>query len=304
MWSKRQVLQLAALSSIGLLSLTGHNWRRTRLEGSLASPEQSTDPVKQANGMVYRRLGRTGLLVSEVGFGSWGIGGKAYGGVSRQEAKDAMARAEELGCNLVDTAQVYGDSEAVLGEFMVGRRIKWNIATKYSGQAPSLTAVLEQQLRTLRTDYVDLYQLHWVPGDEGGALYDELRRAKRAGKVRFVGVSASTVSSIAYALNQPDIDVIQIPLNLLQPNPFLKSLQGIRERNVGVIVRSSLREGFLTGKYGYGTRFTDPNDRRSQLSSDKIETILDQVERNRQHDVGGHRLPAVVSGGLYGCTGD
>ncbi len=99
--------------------------------------------------MPYRRLGRTDLFVSEIGFGAWGIGGTAYGGVSKQDSLQALARAEELGCNFVDTAQVYGDSEAVLGEFLTGRRDKWPVATKYSGQEPSLTKTPDQQLRTL-----------------------------------------------------------------------------------------------------------------------------------------------------------
>ena len=72
--------------------------------------------------MPYRRFGATGRSVSEVGFGAWAIGGRAYGAVDRQEALRALARAEELGCNLVDTAMVYGDSEAVLGRFLRGRR--------------------------------------------------------------------------------------------------------------------------------------------------------------------------------------
>jgi len=72
--------------------------------------------------MAYRRFGATGLKVSEVSFGAWAIGGKAYGAVDRQDTLRALARAEECGCNLVDTAMIYGDSELVLGEFLRGRR--------------------------------------------------------------------------------------------------------------------------------------------------------------------------------------
>ncbi len=296
MRTTRRMVMLSAVGAIGLLTLGGFNWRRTRVDSSLAVPGPMAAAVRHANGMVYRRLGKTGLQVSEVGFGSWGIGGMAYGAVSRQDAVDALSRAEELGCNFVDTAQVYGNAETLLGEFMQGRRSKWHIATKYSGQAPSLTAVLDQQLRTMRTDYVDLYQLHWVPRSEGAALYEELRKAKQAGKARAVGVSASTVSAIDYASRQPDIDVIQIPFNLLQPNPFLLSIDNIRKREMGVIVRSSLREGFLTGKYGRSARFTDPNDRRSQLAAKELAATLDQVERFRflERDAGSMTLAAIA----------
>ena len=99
--------------------------------------------------MPYRRFGATGLQVSEVGFGAWAIGGKAYGSVDNAESLRALARAEELGCNLVDTAMVYGESEVVLGQFLKGRRDRWIVATKYSYQPAGMTATLEAQLRRL-----------------------------------------------------------------------------------------------------------------------------------------------------------
>jgi aryl-alcohol dehydrogenase-like predicted oxidoreductase len=82
------------------------------------------------------------MEVSEVGFGSWAIGGGSYGVVERAESLRALARAEELGCNFVDTAMAYGESELVIGDFLRGRRDKWIVATKYSGQQPNMTATL------------------------------------------------------------------------------------------------------------------------------------------------------------------
>ena len=82
--------------------------------------------------MKLRDFGSTGIKVSEVGFGAWAIGGQAYGRVDRSESLSALARAEELGCNFVDTARVYGDSELVLGEFLRGRRSRWVVASKFS----------------------------------------------------------------------------------------------------------------------------------------------------------------------------
>ena len=113
--------------------------------------------------MRLREFGTTSMKVSEVGFGSWAIGGQAYGTVNKAESLNALARAEELGCNFVDTALVYGESENVLGEYLAGRRSRWLIATKYSGQEGGLTATVEQQLRNLRTDTIDFYQIHWMP---------------------------------------------------------------------------------------------------------------------------------------------
>lgn len=277
---RRDFLIAGAGALTAITALGWANYHRTRIDGALSEPSLPM-ASSQVGGMPYRRLGNTDLLVSEIGFGAWGIGGKAYGDVSKQDSLQALARAEELGCNFVDTAQVYGDSEAVLGEFLSGRRDRWLVATKYSGQQPSLTTTLEQQLRTLRTDRVDLYQIHWVPRGSDAGLYDELYAIKKSGKARYIGVSASSIGSIEYALKNTDIDVVQLPFNLLEPNPFLGALGVIRASGAGIIIRSSLKEGFLAGKFIRETRFTDPDDQRSKWSRDQIMDTVDQVERFR-----------------------
>ena len=130
------------------------------------------------------------MQVSEVGFGAWAIGGKSYGKVDKQESLNALAKAEELGCNFVDTAMVYGDSEIVLGEFLKGRRDKWLIATKFSGSSEkSLLETANEQLKRLKTDYIDFYQIHWAPRGAQNYLYDELYKLKEQGKTRYIGVS-------------------------------------------------------------------------------------------------------------------
>jgi aryl-alcohol dehydrogenase-like predicted oxidoreductase len=231
--------------------------------------------------MTLRDFGRTGLKVSEVGFGSWGIGGQAYGAVEQQQALSALARAQELGCNFVDTALVYGDSELLLGEFLEGRRSNWIVATKFSGQPEGLTATLETQLKRLRTDIVDFYQLHWVPRGKDESLFDELSRLKQAGKARFIGVSLYTVDDIDFILKRPEIDGVQLAFNLLEPDPFMARVDALRDSGKAVIVRSALREGFLTGKYRRDAKFSDPNDQRHQWSSRKIAQTVDQVDRFR-----------------------
>ena len=139
--------------------------------------------------MRLRQFGSTDLRISEVGFGSWAIGGASYGAVDKSESLRALARAEELGCNFIDTAGVYGESENVIGEFLADRRSRWVVATKYSGQPEGLTALVDTQLKRLRTDVIDLYQLHWMPRGKEEVLFDELARLKQAGKVRYCGVS-------------------------------------------------------------------------------------------------------------------
>jgi len=231
--------------------------------------------------MPYRNLGRTGLSVSEVGFGSWGIGGKSYGATERAESLAALARAEELGCNFFDAAAVYGDSEAILGEFLVGRRDRWIVSTKFSGQREGMTATLEAQLERLRTDHVDFYMIHWRPGEQESALYDELAKLKQSGKARFIGVSLYTQNDIDAVLADDRLDGFMVAVSLLNPDPFLARREQIAASGKAVIARSSLREGFLAGKFTRDTVFSDPADQRSKWTRAQIVEIVDQVEQFR-----------------------
>jgi aryl-alcohol dehydrogenase-like predicted oxidoreductase len=252
--------------------------------GNLSNSAQN----QASHGMNYRSFGKSGVKVSEVGFGAWGIGGTAYGPADRAESLNALARAEELGCNFVDTALTYGDSELVLGGFLRGRRDKWLVATKYSKQPAGLEATLDQQLVRLGIDHVDLYQLHWAPRSKEWSVYEDLLRVKKAGKARLVGVSLYSLTDIDFVLNQTDIDVIQVAFSLLDPDPFLGGLDLIRAKGVGVIVRSTLKEGFLTGKYRRDATFPDPSDQRHTWSAKEIAATVDAAEKFRflEQDVG------------------
>ena len=134
--------------------------------------------------MLTRPFGKTGLQVSERSFGAWAIGGNSFGAVEPTQALRSLAVAEELGCNFVDTAAVYGESEALLGKFLAGRRDRWIVASKYSGQPSGMTAMVDEQLRRLGTDCIDFYQIHWAPRGKDEHLYSELARLKRDGKVQ------------------------------------------------------------------------------------------------------------------------
>lgn len=226
--------------------------------------------------MKYRKLGSTEVKVSEIGFGAWAIGGKSYGAVDEKDALNALTRAEELGCNFVDTAAVYGSSEQVLGKFLKNRREKWVIASKYSGQKEGITATVDQQLRTLRTETIDIYQLHWVPREQ--QLYDELSKLKESGKIRFAGVSLYSENDFDFVLKQSVIDCLQIPFSLLEPYPLLLRYEDICQRKYGIIIRSALKSGFLSGKYNQHTTFTHPNDNRSKMSKKEIVKLSTQVD--------------------------
>jgi aryl-alcohol dehydrogenase-like predicted oxidoreductase len=272
-------------------------WRAKRDNNSLLRylPQREPEVIKTVGMMSYRRFGKTGLEVSEVGFGARPIGGDSYGAVDRAESLRALARAEELGCNFVDTSFGYGDSELVLGEFLRGRRDKWLVATKYSGQKEGMTATLERQLQRLRTEAVDFYQIHWAPQGADEHLYEELYQLKKAGKTRFVGVSLYSVKDIDHVIDHTHIDGIQVAFSLLKPEPFLLRMRRLSESGLAVIVRSSLKEGFLTGKFSRDAKFSDPNDQRNELSSEQIAQIVDRVEHMRflEQEIGSMLLAAV-----------
>ncbi|MGH8864848.1 MAG: aldo/keto reductase [Burkholderiales bacterium] len=241
----------------------------------------SNSDAGMTGGMRLRYFGSTGIKVSEVGFGAWATGGQAYGRVDRSESLNALARAEEYGCNFVDTARVYGDSELVLGEFLRGRRGRWVISTKFSGQPEGMERMIENQLRRLETDAIDFYMIHWAPGKDEQNLYDQLDRIKKAGKARAIGVSLKTANDIDYVLDHTELDGFMVKFSLLDPDPFLARLKRLQERRPAVIVRSALKEGFLTGKYRRDVIFPDPNDQRHGWTREQIEETVDRVERFR-----------------------
>lgn len=278
-FSRRQLVTAGAAAIAGA---GAGLWAALRPEHAyeLAIPAGRPALEKGTAGMPYRRFGKTDLMVSEVGFGGWPIGGDSYGAVERSQALEALARAEELGCNFVDTALVYGDSEVLLGEFLRGRRSKWIVATKFSGQPDGMTRTLEQQLRRLGTDAVDLYQLHWVARDDSADLYAELAKLKSAGKARYIGVSLYSAADIDYALER-HLDAIQIAFSLLDPLPYLARRDRLLAAGPGVIVRSSLKEGFLAGKFQRDAKFTAAGDQRGKWSAQQIAATVDQVERFR-----------------------
>ena len=280
--STRRNLLLAggALVLAGAVAAT-HKYRelqRSAYTRERAVPLQTPQIVGSIGRMPLRAFGATGLQVSEVAFGAWAIGGRAYGSVDSDESLRALARAEELGCNLVDTALVYGDSELVLGGFLKGRRSRWIVASKYSFQSAGMTATLEAQLKRLQTEALDFYQLHSLP--RGHDAYEELFRLKKAGKVRFVGASVYSARNLDEAI-EVGLDGVQVPFSLLEPYPFELRRERLRQSGMAVLVRSSLREGFLTGKFTRDSKFPDPNDQRHDWSRAQIAHTVDEVERFR-----------------------
>lgn len=238
--------------------------------------------------MKYRPLGNTGIQVSEVGFGTWGLGGDAYGPTDDVESRRALARALDEGITFYDTSDMYGNgrSETLLGEVFAGARDRVVIATK-GGMLPHSTFhmpqdfspshlrdALEGSLRRLRTDHVDLYQLH-SPELEVLAKSEEtlhtLEELRRAGKVRALGISTRSPDDAKVAIDEYGFATVQVNFNLLDQRALDNGLLGLAQsRGVGIVVRTPLVFGFLTGQLSGDEKFAG-GDHRANWPKDQLE---------------------------------
>ena len=226
--------------------------------------------------MDYRPLGRTGWNISEISFGSWGIGGDAWGTTQDEESLAALNKAIDLGVNFIDTADVYGEgrserliaqmrrqrSEQIIVATKAGRKLNPHVATGYNRQ--NLTNFVEQSLRNLQTDALDLLQLHCPPSEvyempQVFALLDDLMKE---GKIRYYGVSVERVDEALKAIEYPNVQSVQIIFNMFRFKPAEQFFPAARERQVGILARVPLASGLLSGKYRPDTQFA-PNDHRS-----------------------------------------
>jgi aryl-alcohol dehydrogenase-like predicted oxidoreductase len=215
------------------------------------------------------RLGRSGLVVSNVAFGTWQLGGD-WGPTDTAEAMDAIRRAVDEGVTFFDTAQAYGfgQSEQILSAALRGvPREQVIIATKgglrptYNGlvrdaSARWIRAGVDASLRALGTDYVDLYQLHWpdpaTPFDETA---EALARLIAEGKIRHAGVSNFDVAQMeTFAVTLP-AETLQAPYDLFRRDIEAKVLPYTEAHGIGVLVYGPLAHGLLSGGLGPGTRF-------------------------------------------------
>lgn len=247
--------------------------------------------------MKYRRLGKTDVRVSVIGVGTWQFGGE-WGKTFEQAEVDAMfEKAAELGINLVDTAECYGDhlSEELIGRAISGQRDKWIIATKFGHrfkpnfdrenlfEPAQVQEQLEQSLGSLKTDYIDLYQFHSGTDEmfDMPGLWEMLQEQVEAGKVRHLGISISSKLENIYQIDKSsevDAETIQVVYNRIERKPEKKIFDSCIRQNLGVLARVPLASGFLSGKYDQNSKFTD-SDVRSIRQDDEMAQIIEQVER-------------------------
>ncbi len=223
----------------------------------------------------YRKFGRIGWDISEIGFGAWAVGGE-WGAVDDDQSIAAMKKALDLGVNFFDTADVYGDgrSERLLRRLRqetqtpfhiatkAGRRLRPHVAAGYNKE--NLTAFVDRSLKNIGVDSLELVQLHCPPTEayyqpETFAAMDEL---VKAGKVQHYGVSVEKVEEALKAMEFPNVESIQIIFNMFRQRPAERFLAEAARRGIATIIRVPLASGLLTGKFSAASTFA-ADDHRS-----------------------------------------
>jgi aryl-alcohol dehydrogenase-like predicted oxidoreductase len=241
--------------------------------------------------MRYRPLGKTGLSVSEIGYGSWGIGGSMWIGAEEDESVRALNRAIELGVNFIDTARGYGESERIVGRVVrdhpgetlyVATKVppKNGIWPAPDGVDPAdafpgdhIRASLETSLRASGLDSFDVLQFH-VWSDEWlgrGDWLETIEDLKKEGKVRFFGVSVNDYqdSNVLGLVRSGHLDTAQFIYNAFHQAPEEELLPACAEHGVGVIVRVPFDEGALTGQITADTTFPPGDFRNRYFGGDR-----------------------------------
>ncbi len=264
--------------------------------------------------MQTRRLGKTGLHVSEIGFGGWAIGGNAwgnsYGETDDAVSKAAIRRALELGVTLFDTADVYGQghSEALLGE----------VLTRWDGAPPvvvtkgginfyrrdetlepdwtplALAHAVQQSLTRLRRETLDIFLLMNPPVEELDRfrVWETLDALKRGGKIKYYGASVAEPEDGVWLLkNKLPVDVLEVAYSLFYQGAMVELLPLARKRKVGILAREPLANGFLTGKYRPDAMFTE-GDIRASLPPEYVAAMAETTARLDFLRQDGARTPA------------
>ena len=237
--------------------------------------------------MEYRTFGKTGMRVSEIGLGCGPLGIDP-----EADYEPLLSRALELGVNFFDSADFYSSyrSEEWLGRILSPRRDEVILATKF-GTIPGkgkdfsvshMRKSLEESLKRLRTDYIDIYQLHSPPR---GILQDDellaaLHAVKKEGKIRFYGISLDGGEFGIDAVEAWNVDSIQIAFNLFHQGPAERFFAEAERRGVGVIVKSPLDSGMLGGDLepGRPRKLDDPRERWSEEETKRRQSLFDEVK--------------------------
>jgi aryl-alcohol dehydrogenase-like predicted oxidoreductase len=248
--------------------------------------------------MVTRKLGNTGIEVTEVGLGCWALGGASFrggqptgwSGANIGQSLETVRRAWELGVRFYDTADAYGrgKSEVLVGMGLHEHKGDAVIATKVGNSLaapgqfwsePYIRGGLDASLTRLEVDCVDVYQLH---GPKVEMMTDDLfalmRDLKASGKVRSWGVSIGSAEEGERAI-EGGAEVIQLVYNILQQETGKRIFPLAKEKGVGIIVRVPLASGWLTGKYDANTVFPSDDHRSGRYTADRVKETAEKVAR-------------------------
>jgi aryl-alcohol dehydrogenase-like predicted oxidoreductase len=252
--------------------------------------------------MHYRSFGTTDLKVSEIGFGAWAIGGVAdaggtplgWGRANDDESLAAIRRARDLGVTFFDTADSYGygRSESLLGIVLSRKRQDTIIATKVGvvrssdGRARKdfsrehISHAVDGSLRRLRTDYIDLYQLHNPTLDDlkRDDLHEAMSRLQEVGKIRYWGVSVTTPEEGIEIVNRGWGYSLQVLYNVLNQAPAAELFPLAKQKGYGIIARVPLASGLLTGKFRPDTTFNADDVRQNFLTPKRLEEVIPRVD--------------------------
>jgi aryl-alcohol dehydrogenase-like predicted oxidoreductase len=251
--------------------------------------------------MKFRPLGRTGIEVSEIGYGAWGIGGAMWGGADDDESIQALQRAIDLGLNFIDTALAYGQgrSERLVGQVVRERAETIYVATKVPPKnliwpAPAgipvedafpgehIRSCAERSLSNLGLERIDLLQLHvwsdeWVEQGDWRETVDALRSE---GKIGFFGISINDHQphNALRMVESGAVDSVQVIYNVFDQSPEDELFPVCREHGVGVIARVPLDEGGLTGRIGPDTEFAEDDFRGHYFGGERKRELAERVE--------------------------
>jgi len=241
--------------------------------------------------MNRRPLGRTGLEVSEIGFGGWQLcNDDSWGGMDVRTAHRLVHAAVDEGINLFDTAPNYArtQSERVLGDALRGKREKVVLVSKFGHAADGRTEFsvdgfrksLEDSLGRLRTDYLDVLLLHNPPREMYGGtdpLWDALEAARLQGKIRHYGASLDLAAEVEQCLSNTKSSVLEVLFNIFHQD-VRRSFGHVRQKGTGIIAKVPLDSGWLTGRFDASSRFEGI---RVRWSKEQIAQRAELVSRIR-----------------------
>ncbi len=234
--------------------------------------------------MQYRELGRTGWKVSEISFGAWAIGG-SWGAVDDTESLAALNQAIDAGVNFIDTADVYGmgrserlvaqlkrdRKEEIIVATKAGRRLSPHTAEGYN--AANLTGFVEESLKNLNTDCLDLLQLHCPPTAVyyRPEVFGALDGLVAAGKISYYGVSVEKVEEALKAIEYPNVQTVQLIFNCFRHRPAELFFHQARKRKIGILARVPLSSGMLSGKLTRDSQFDSTDHRQFNRHGERFD---------------------------------